>query len=166
MYRKTNWRALALAAIGFLSLTTMAFALSGTANTNFSARQNTTQQTNYYRFGVNYNDANISTGVKFGRLPASAFVTAIKCHLSAAFNAGTTNVLTVGTTTSNGNVIATGDLNEASAQYQDLTTAAGLGIAATSGGEADLYAKYTQSGTAASAGAATCVLEYVPNNDQ
>lgn len=166
MYRTTNWRALALAFIGFLGVTTVAFALSGSANTTFSVRQNTTQQTNYYRFGVNYNDANISTGVKFGRLPASAFVTAVECHVTAAFNAGTTNVFTVGTTTSNGNVIAAGDLNEASVAFQNLTTAAGLGLSATTSGDVDLYAKYTQSGTAASAGAVTCAIEYVPNNDQ
>lgn len=164
---RKQWAKLAIASALFISAVTAAFALNMPSTANFSARQNTTQQTNYYRFTINYNDPRISTGVKFGRLPASAFVSAVKCHLGAAFNATSTNVVTVGYDTSSINqIIAAGDLNEASAQFQNLTSAAGLGIATTSAGEIDLYARYTQTGTAASAGSATCVLEYVPNNDQ
>lgn len=166
MIRKINLRAFALAAVALFAVSGVALALSGSANTNFSARQNTTQQTNYFRFAVNYNDANISTGVKFGRLPSNAFVDAIKCHVTTAFNATSTNVLIVGTSASNGNIIAAGDLNEASANYQAMATAAGLGVAATSAGEVDLYARYQQTGTVASAGAAVCVITYQPNNDQ
>lgn len=166
MYRTTNWRALALAFIAFLGVTTAAFALSSTSSQNFSARLNTTQQTNYYRFTINYNDANISTGVKFGRLPANAFVSNIKCQVTTPFNGGSTNVVIVGTTASAGDIIASGDLNEAAIGLQALTTAAGLGLAVTTPGEQDLYARYTLTGTAATAGSVTCVLEYVPNNDQ
>lgn len=166
MMQKTNWRAIALAFIGFLALGTAAFALNVPSSSNFSARLNRTQQTNYFRFTINWNDANIKNGVKFGRMPASAFVTSVKCHVTTAFNAGTTNVVTVGYETQATNqLINASDLNEASATYQNLTSAAGLGLAMTSGGEQDLYAKYTQTGTAATAGAVTCIAEYVPNND-
>lgn len=134
-------------------------------NTTIPTRQATTQQTNYYRVTVNYNDANIASGVKFGRLPSNAFVSKIECYVSTVFNASTTNVLTFGTSTTATELVASGDINEASATYQNLTTAAGLGLAATSAGEVDLYAKYAQTGTAATAGAATCVFSYVPNND-
>jgi hypothetical protein len=166
MFNKINWRALVLATIGFLAFGTAAIALSGSANTNYSARKNTTQQTNYYRFTLNYNDAKISTGVKFGRLPSGAFVTSVKCDVGTAFNAGTTNVVTVGTTWNGLDVFGASDLNELSKNYQALSTAAGLGKYATSAGEADLYARYFYTGTAPTAGAVTCVIEYAPDNDQ
>lgn len=144
-----------------------ALALSGIDQTrNFPARLLRTQQEHYYRFTVNYNDAGIASAVKFGRLPSNAFISQIDCQVTTAFNAATTNVLTVGyNATPNGQIIASGDLNEASATYQNMTSAAGLGVAATSAGEIDLYAKYTQTGAAATAGAATCVIHYVPDND-
>lgn len=142
-----------------------AFALSVDQTRIIPVRFANTQQTHYYRVTVNYNDSNISTAQKFGRLPSRAFITKIDCYLTAAFNASSTNVLTFGTSTGAVELVAASDITEASAQYQNLTSANGLGLAATSAGEVDLYAKYTQTGTAATAGSATCVFQYIPNND-
>jgi hypothetical protein len=48
---------------------------------------------------------------------------------------------------------------------QHLTTAAGLGLAATSAADTTLYAKYAQTGVAGTTGSVTCVIEFVENND-
>lgn len=151
-----------------------ALALNIPSTAVFSARQNGTQQTNYYRFTVNFNDGRIATGVKFGRLPANAYISRISCYGLAAFNAATTNVFTVGYTAADPTeIIGANDYDETSAasglqvvsSNAGATTGRGLGTAATSAGEIDLYAKYTQTGTAATTGKVTCAIEYIPDND-
>jgi hypothetical protein len=164
-FAKRHLRALALASIALMGIATAAIALSVPSTAVFPARLNQTQQTSYFRFTINFNDARIGSGVKFGRLPAATFITAIKCHVTAVFNAVSTNVVTVGSTPTGVDVIAVADLNEASATFQNLTTAAGLGLAATAAGEIDLYGRFSQTGTAATTGSTTCVIEYMPNND-
>lgn len=161
-----SWRLFAAAGLLLTSLGVGAYALNQPSTATFSARQNTTQQTNYHRFTINWNDARISSGVKFGRLPSNAFITQISCHVTTAFNAGTTNVVTLSPDNTNPTIIGPSSLDESSATFQNITTAAGLGVAVTSAGEVDLYAKYAQTGSAATAGSVTCVLEYIPNNDQ
>lgn len=123
-----------------------------------------------YRFTINYNDTNISTGQQFGALGLLEFIKSIDCHVSTAFNAGTTNNVTLGTTSANANEImassgANASITPGSTGIYHVTSAAGLGIAVTSAAAVNLYAKYAQTGTAATAGAVTCVLEIVPNND-
>jgi hypothetical protein len=166
MIRKINLRAFALAAIALVAVSGVALALNGSVNTNFSARQNTTQQTNYFRFTLNYNDPSISSGQKFGRLPANAFVSSIKCYVGTAFNGGANNTVTIGTTPLGTELIGASDLNELSNTYQALTSAQGLGLYSTSSGEVNLYARYWYTSTAPTAGAVTCAIEYIPNNDQ
>lgn len=152
-----------------------ALALNVPSTAVFSARQNTTQQTNYYRFVVNFNDPRISTGVKFGRLPSNAFISKIACEGLAAFNAATTNEFTVGYTAADPTeIIGANDYDETSASgglqvvawNAGGTTGRGLGTRTTSAGEVDLIAKYAQTGTAATTGKVNCVIEYIPNNDQ
>lgn len=161
-----------LAAVAFFVLAglTASWALTNVdPNRNFPARINQTQQTNYFRVLVNFNDARISSGVKYGRLPANAYITSVTAHVLTAFNGGSTNVLTVGTSAAANEIIAaTGanaSIDETSATFQSLTAAAGLGTAVTSLGEVDLYAKYTQTGTPATTGKAIIVISFVPDND-
>jgi hypothetical protein len=142
-----------------------ALALNVDQTRNVPTRFAGVQQTHYYRVTINFNDPNISTAQKFGRLPSRSFISKLECHVTTAFNAATTNEVTMGTSTTAIELFGTGPLNEASATYQNMTTANGLGLAATSAGEVDLYAKYAQTGTAATAGAVTCVIHYIPNND-
>ena len=86
----------------------------------------------------------------------------MKVRIDTAFNAGTTNVLTVGTNAgSDNNIVAAADVNEAATGTTSVTTGIGLSIAA----DTPVYVRYTQSGTAATAGAATIVILYVANND-
>lgn len=143
------------------------------------ARGGSTQEIRYYRKVVNFNDANIGSTTappKFGRLPAGAFITDVTVEVSTAFNAVTTNVLTVGTTAANANeIVNAGDVNEGvigvtkvtRALGTTLTGGAGVGSAAPAvTSEVDLYVKYTQTGTAATAGVATILISYASNNDR
>lgn len=143
-----------------------------------ATRGGSTQELRYYRKVVNFNDALVgsATPPKFGRLPAGAFIVGYWCEVSTAFNAATTNVLTVGTTAASANeLFNAGDINEGVIGFTVgarglgtiLTGGAGIGVnapAATS--EVDLYVKYTQSGTAATAGVATIVIAWAGNNDR
>ncbi len=135
-----------------------------TVPATYPARGAHVQNKMYFRKTVNFSDANIGAGVKFGRLPANAFITRVQVEVSTAFNAGTTNVLTFGTSTNANELVAAADINEAATGVTDVTR--GLGTSLTAAGEVDLYAKYTQSGTAATTGVATLVLEFATNNDQ
>lgn len=135
----------------------------------FPARdQGAYQQTpKYFRKLVNWNDANIATGVKFGRLPSNAFLIRATCQVITAFNAATTNVLTFGTTAASANELTgTGDINEATLNTLQSCLASGAtGMQLTTATENDLYAKFAQTGAAATAGQAIWVLEFINNND-
>jgi hypothetical protein len=70
----------------------------------------------YLRKEVNYNDPGIAAGVAIGRLPAGAQITQALARVRTGFNAGTTNVLTVGTNPANyDNIFAAADIAEGSA---------------------------------------------------
>jgi len=134
------------------------------------ARTQQTQQTSYYRINVAFNDPRISTAQIFGKLLQNTYITGLSCHVTAAFNAGTTNVFTMGTSLANANELiqatqSTKSIDETSVTYQPITHISALGVSVTSAADVNLYAKYTQTGTAATAGALTCILEFIPNND-
>ncbi len=129
-----------------------------------TARVNDTQQTNYIRATVNWNDAGVATGIPIGYLPAYAMIISTSVDVSVAFNAATTNVLNVGTT-------PTGTDVAAAASTVSGTQGVKRAIAPTVRVDqitvdTMIYASYTQSGTAATAGQAVIVVEFVVNNDK
>jgi hypothetical protein len=127
----------------------------------------------YFRVTINWNDSRISSGVWFGTIPKNAYIYAIDAYVSTAFNAGTTNVVTIGATTTANEIVASGITAGSTGTYH-LTSAAGLGTVITSNstyqtvlnGDVPLYAKYAQTGTAATAGAVTIVILFIKNDDQ
>lgn len=130
-----------------------------------AGRQFHLQAVHYCRFFVNYNDPNIATGVKKCTLPAGAIIIGTDAYVSVVFNAATTNVLTVGGNSANyDDVAAAADIAEgAVALTKDISpTGSSLGPLAA---DRDIYAKYTQSGTAATTGKAFIVIKYIPDND-
>lgn len=134
-------------------------------STSGRARDLGLQVIHYLRKTVNYNDTGIGSAdtVKVGRLPAGAFITQCLVRVETVFNAATTNVLTVGTSGgSDADIVASGDVNEASATTQSASTGLGLSVTA----DTDVFAKYTQTGTAATTGKATIVIAYATNDDQ
>ena len=145
----TARKAIMAAALSAFAVTA-AFALSIDQTRNISKRDESQQSLHYYRLTVNFNDANIGAGVQFGALGQNTYIQSIDCHVTTAFNASTTNVLTFGYTKAfAGEIVASGTLNPASATVQHLTTAAGLGLAATSAADIGLWTKYTGTGAAA-----------------
>ncbi len=128
------------------------------------ARELHTQQIHYLRKRVNYNDSGISGGVYMGTLPAGAVVIDAVTRVITAFNAATTNVLTAGTNSSSyDNIVGAADVTEGTpgGYRAAILTVAGTTYAA----DTDVYAKYTQTGTAATTGAAVIIISFVPNND-
>lgn len=128
--------------------------ISGKARDNGSQNVQTISRT------VNYNDTGIGTAdtVKVGTLPASAQIVFASVRVKTAFNAATTNVLTVGTSGgSDADVIADADVDETAAGATVDFRGAGLDFAS----DTAIYARYTQSGTAATQGQAIIVVGYV-----
>ena len=93
--------------------------------------------------------------VKIGTIPAGAVVIGAIVDIETAFNAATTNVLIVGTESDDDHYVAAGDVDE--------TTEAGTLVADKSeavSADTAVYAKYTQTGTAATAGKARVTVLY------
>jgi hypothetical protein len=131
---------------------------TGTQGT--TARKIHQQVVNVICQDVNFNDAGIATGVATGKyLPAGAILSGTDVLITTTFNAQTTNVLTIGTngTTAN-NIVATVTASAGGITVNLLPTAAALGKLAA---DAQLYVKYSQTGTAATQGAATFIVTYV-----
>src|ERR1700683_1393413 len=57
----------------------------------------------YYRLTVNFNDPRIASGVWFGTIGQNAYILTIDAQVVTAFNAGTTNTITVGATAASAN---------------------------------------------------------------
>lgn len=121
-----------------------------------------TQQIHYLRKTVNYNDAGIAGGVIIGTLPAGAQIVDIAVNVKTAFNAATTNNLLLGTSAAGNQIATTTDTAAGTAGFKRVTTGGALTLAA----DTDVFVAYTQTGTAASAGVATIVIAYAPDNDK
>lgn len=120
-----------------------------------------------FRKRVNFNDTGVATGVYFGTIPAGAIIRGTDVMINVAFNAATTNSLTVGGNSANYNDIVN------AAGVDETTPALTTGIkpnAATALGsltaDLDIYVMYQQTGTAATAGQADIIVNYTLNNDQ
>lgn len=128
------------------------------------ARNDGSQHSQFMRKTVNFGDGGIATGVKLGTLPKGAFITGCDVEVITAFNAGTTNVLTVGTLATGNEIVAAADVTEGTpGNYTMATLAKGRSFAAAA--DVDVYIRYTQTGTAGTTGQANVVLTYAPNND-
>lgn len=133
-------------------------------NSAVAPRSNLTHQLNYFRRSVAFNTFQIGTAgkVPLGTLPANAIVTSGFVKVTAAFNAVTTNVLTVGTADDDDAVMTASDIDETDVDTTITFAVVGYQPAVAT----PLFVRYTQSGTAATAGAATIILFFVPDNDR
>ena len=115
---------------------------------------------------VNWNDAaDLTAGTRARWIaPAGAHIVAEIVTVQTAFNAGTTNVLTVGTVSGTAtDMMAAGDLDETTAATTILAGSvfhAGGLIILNSTSDTPVYVKYAQTGTVASAGKATITWVY------
>lgn len=181
---KKNLIRAGLFALALFGMVPLAFAISNDPNRTFPPRDLHSEAVHFYRATINFNDPRIATGQQFGALPNNSYILAIDSQVTTAFNAATTNVLTIGVTAASSNELvadgasATANISNNTTTIatgiRHLTTAAGLGVTITgnttyqngSGGGVPLFAKYTQTGTAATTGSATIIIAYIPNIDQ
>jgi hypothetical protein len=124
------------------------------------ARQFETQQTHYRT--VNFNDAGIASGVLLGTVPSGSVILHVRVLVTTAFNAGTTNVLQGGTTGTGTNLFTSTDAAAGTAGPKIPANAANQAGGLVITQDQDLFVSYTQTGTAATAGSATIVVEFVP----
>src|SRR4051812_13971758 len=131
-----------------------------------TARQLPYQVVHTLRIKVNFNDAGIATGVAKQWLPKGAVITSTSVVVGTAFNAATTNVLTVGTNAGiYDNIVGAADVTEGSAPaITNATKPAGTALGPLAA-DSRVFVMYTQSGTAATAGQATILIHYVPDTD-
>ena len=125
------------------------------------ARQLHTQQTHYFRANVAFNSAGVAAGVQIGTLPAGAQIVDIVANVTVAFNAATTNVLAVGTTAGGAQIMTGAESVAGTLGFKRGTTGGALMPAV----DTPVFVTFTQTGTAATAGLATVVVSFVPNND-
>lgn len=133
---------------------------TNTAATVPPPRQDPRQVANVLKKLVNFNDAGIANGVAFDNsLPLGAFILRCLVEIVVVFNAVTTNVLTVGTNaTTYNDIVNAADINEGATGVTEVTRSYGRSLAATA--DKVPFAKYTQTGTAATTGQAWIVIEY------
>lgn len=105
---------------------------------------------------INYNDTGVSGGLAVGVLPSGARALRSQVVIETAFNAGTTNTISVGTTANGTDIV-----NATAAGSAALTTTAIPAAKVVQAADQVIYASYAQSGTAASAGVATIIIEYL-----
>lgn len=135
-------------------------------NTNVafpSARRDPGRQVdNTLRFTISWNDVGQGAQeVLANSLPAGAFITGVNVSVLVAFNAGTTNVLTVGQNSATFNdIVASGDVNLA--VVANTAVARGVGLAALLNSLVDkpVNAKYAQTGTPATQGQAVICITF------
>ena len=109
----------------------------------------------FYAGSVAYNDTDIDKGIVLKELPNNVYITRAVAVVGTAFDAGTTNVLTVGTNDDCDNILDSSDITEGTAGTYNKQTF----VEASKG--AKIKAKYTQTGTDATAGAADICVFFV-----
>ncbi len=127
------------------------------------ARNDGSQNVHFIGKDITFATPNIGTAdsVKVGRIPAGSMICDARVRITTAFNAVTTNVLTVGQNAGSDNdIVAAGELNEGVTGMTVVLTGAALTFAS----DTDIYVRYTQTGTAATAGAASIIITYIPPN--
>ena len=138
------------------------------------------QTTNHEFHRINYNDVGIGTYKHLGTIPLGSFITRVMAFVDTPFNAGTTNVFTLGTTPTNANeLLAAGTVVPGTVGFTDGTLGRGDQLTQAVGpmevvggitydtveGGIGLYAKYTYTGTAPTAGSMLVVVEFInPTN--
>jgi hypothetical protein len=121
-----------------------------------SARENYLGHESQLYDAVSFNTPGVATGYLIGKVPAFSVVKNLTVSVESTFNAATTNVFTVGTSTT---ATEWADATLVSSGATADTYVTDLGYALTTS-DLSVYAKYTQSGTAATQGKAHVWVEY------
>ncbi len=120
-----------------------------------SARENYLGHESQLYGEVSFNTPGVATGYLIGKIPAFSVIKNVTVSVESTFNATSSNVFTVGTSTTATEWVGSTDVNEADADT--FYTDASFGLTTS---DVSVYAKYTQTGTAATAGKAHVWVEY------
>lgn len=129
-----------------------------------AARDDGSQSVQTISRSVTFATVGIGTAdtVKVGRIPAGSQIISALVRVVTVFNATSTNVLTVGTSSgSDADLVNAGDVDEGTVG----TTLVYRGCDMSFTSDTDIYVKYAQTGTAASTGAAVVVVSYISLNN-
>lgn len=122
------------------------------------ARKYVTAQTHYLRKDFAFDTPGIGTTatVKVGTLPAGAIVEKVQVKVTEAFDAASTNQLDVGVAGNDDNLV---DYDGTDVDLTALgSTFVWRGADESFAVDTPVYVKYTETGTAAAAGAATVIV--------
>lgn len=132
------------------------------------SRRDPRQVVNSLKRTINFNDADATAASFANSLPIGAVITDTIVDVVTAFNGGTTNTLTVGTvSTAYNNIVASADLpgnGSASLTAGATSVKRGIGRALTAAADITPFAKYVQTGAAATAGQAIITILYEGGN--
>lgn len=133
---------------------------TNTAQISPPERQDPRQVVNTLKKRIQYNTAGIASGVAFDNsVPVNAVIISVLVEIITAFNAGTTNVLTVGfNSTSYNDLVAAADVNEAVVATTRVDRGIGGSLVRSAGKTP--YVKFTETGTAATTGDAEVTITY------
>lgn len=145
---------------------------------NFAPRQFSSQQTHYLRFSITPTSCVLVSGscvVKVGAVPYNAWIMRAEQQIATSFNSLTSDTLSIGTTSTSANELVTAQSIAATAggatDLTVVTTARGTVVTGDgttptgANGGFDIYAKWTEVGTAATAGLVSVLIEYAAPND-
>jgi hypothetical protein len=123
------------------------------------ARRDPRQVVNTLKRTLNWNDPDIAKASFNNSIPLGAFIISVQAYVVTAFNAGSTNPLTVGTnSTTFNNLLASGDVTPGTTGFYVNARGLGSGIAASA--DQPVFATYVPTGTAATAGQVIFVITY------
>jgi hypothetical protein len=122
------------------------------------ARAFHTQQVHFIRTLINFSDVDVANRAMLPGLPAGAnLIRALTC-ISTAFNAGTTNTMSIGTTSGGTDILNAAAAGAATGIVSTLAPVGKSLLAA----DTTYFVTIAMTGTAATAGVAEVILEYVP----
>lgn len=129
------------------------------------ARNDSMQDVHTIRFKVNYNDAATGVAVAKQTIPAGSIIVGTDVQVTTAFNAATTNVLSVGFEASTyANLATTAQTASGTPGLKQNLIPTGTALVPLAA-DSTVYALYSQTGAAATTGVAYVIVKFVLNND-
>jgi hypothetical protein len=127
-----------------------------------TARQDPRQVTNTLRWRFTFADPGLAAGILIGTLPQNAFIISQFLEIVQAFNAGTTNPISLGTVAAayNNVMAATDNTPGTPGVYSPALAANKYGRGLTQAGDTPIFLKYTPTGGAATTGIAEFCMEF------
>jgi len=129
-------------------------------------RENVPNTVCYIRKKITFADAGAAGGIPVEWLRKGSIILESYVYVTTAFNAATTNVLTVGTnSTAYDNIVTNAQSIPATPGYKLNLTPTGT-AAGPLAADSQMFVKYTQTGTAATTGEAYVVVTFVNDKDR